>query len=96
MAAAPTHFAAFKALAVALGRKSRFAPDQCLFSTSLTHSGEVTLELENRFNYHPIKTNILKALELNPKDSASLHILGIWHFNVANLGFLARYYVKVR
>ena len=42
-----------------------------------------------------VKSNILKALELNPKDSASLHILGIWHFSVANLGFLSRSFVKV-
>jgi len=42
-----------------------------------------------------VKNNILKALELNPKDSASLHILGIWHFNVANLDFFSRAFVKV-
>ena len=42
-----------------------------------------------------VKNNILKALELNPKDSASLHILGIWHFNVANLDFFSRTFVKV-
>jgi hypothetical protein len=42
-----------------------------------------------------VKSNILKALELNPKDSACLHILGIWHFNVANLDFMSRTFVKV-
>ena len=44
----------------------------------------------------PAAACFLKALELNPKDSASLHILGIWHFSVANLGFLSRSFVKVK
>jgi hypothetical protein len=96
IAAAPTHFAAFKALAVALGKKSRFAvgflsmraPSNAFCSSHVGIGEQVQLSAD-------VKSNILKALELNPKDSASLHILGIWHFSVANLGFLSRSFVKV-
>ena len=81
---------------MALGKKSRFATHILLIllpsnTCGFSHVGigeQVQLSAD-------VKSNILKALELNPKDSASLHILGIWHFSVANLGFLSRSFVKV-
>jgi hypothetical protein len=55
VAAAPTHFAAFKALAVALGKKSRFLFVFFFFAVDrLKRAAEAMLELENRFNFPPM------------------------------------------
>ncbi len=51
IAAAPTNYAAFKALAVALGKKSRFARHFfCSCSRQPTRSVVVMSELESRSN----------------------------------------------
>lgn len=41
-------------------------------------------------NSREVKDSIEKAIELNPNDSASHHVLGVWHHAVANLGWLAK------
>jgi tetratricopeptide (TPR) repeat protein len=41
-----------------------------------------------------VKENIEKALELNPNDGASWHVLGMWHTGVANLNFVMKAALK--
>jgi len=41
-------------------------------------------------NSREVKDSIEKAIELNPNDAASHHVLGCWHHAVANLGWLAK------
>ena len=41
-----------------------------------------------------MKENIEKALELNPNDGASWHVLGMWHTGVANLNFVMKAALK--
>ena len=42
-----------------------------------------------------IKKNIEKAIELNPDDDASYHVLSRWNYKIATLGFLSRAIVKI-
>jgi tetratricopeptide (TPR) repeat protein len=41
-----------------------------------------------------VKENIEKALELNPEDGASWHVLGMWHTGVSNLNFMMKAALK--
>ena len=41
-----------------------------------------------------VKENIEKALELNPEDGASWHVLGMWHAGVSNLNFMMKAALK--
>lgn len=41
-----------------------------------------------------VKENIEKALELNPEDGASWHVLGMWHAGVSSLNFMMKAALK--
>jgi len=42
-----------------------------------------------------IKKNIEKAIELNPDDDISYHVLGRWNYKISTLGFFSRAIVKI-
>eukprot|EP01102_Stenamoeba_stenopodia_P007158 TRINITY_DN199_c0_g1_i5.p1 TRINITY_DN199_c0_g1~~TRINITY_DN199_c0_g1_i5.p1 ORF type:complete len:243 (-),score=71.37 TRINITY_DN199_c0_g1_i5:750-1439(-) len=52
--------------------------------------GEFVSTKEKIANAYKIKEHALKALELNPQDSTTLHLLGRWCFSVANIGWIER------
>ena len=41
-----------------------------------------------------VRTNAEKALELNPKCDRSMHVLGRWHQNVANLSGVLKFFAR--
>jgi len=52
--------------------------------------GEYISTKEKIANAYKIKEHALRALEINPQDSTTLHLLGRWCFSVANISWIER------
>ena len=78
----------FAVRALELDNQNAFAHKWFAIMTSSL--GDFLGQKEKIQNAFKIKEHALKANELKPKDATTLHLLGRWCFNVANLTWLER------
>ncbi|XP_041456077.1 regulator of microtubule dynamics protein 1-like [Lytechinus variegatus] len=60
------------------------------YAISLSEIGEYKGTKEKIENAFTIKDHFVRAIELNPQDATSIHLLGRWYFTFADMGWIQR------